>query len=77
MLSLNTEKDFHQDFQQLLAELNKPDAQYLLTTANRIFGEKTYEFLSVSSINRTVQVVIKMWSVRERPQRTDTYEHDF
>ncbi|KAB0354711.1 hypothetical protein FD755_022170 [Muntiacus reevesi] len=45
-LSLNTEKDFHQDFQQLLAELNKPDAQYLLTTANRIFGEKTYEFLS-------------------------------
>ncbi|XP_043306621.1 serpin B9-like isoform X1 [Cervus elaphus] len=45
-LSLNTEKEFHQDFQQLLAELNKPDAQYLLTTANRIFGEKTYEFLS-------------------------------
>ncbi|KAM9739152.1 serpin B9-like isoform 2-T2 [Dama dama] len=46
VLSLNTEKEFHQDFQQLLAELNKPDAQYLLTTANRIFGEKTYEFLS-------------------------------
>lgn len=60
MLSLNTETDFHQDFQQLLVELNKTDTQYLLRTANRIFGEKTYEFLSVSSSNRTVQVVIKM-----------------
>lgn len=60
MLSLNTEMDFHQDFQQLLVELNKTDTQYLLRTANRIFGEKTYEFLSVSSSNRTVQVVIKM-----------------
>ncbi|XP_055262750.1 serpin B9 isoform X1 [Moschus berezovskii] len=46
VLSLNTEKDFHQDFQKLLAELNKPDTQYLLRTANRIFGEKTCEFLS-------------------------------
>ncbi|ELR63058.1 Serpin B9, partial [Bos mutus] len=40
------ETDFHQDFQQLLVELNKTDTQYLLRTANRIFGEKTYEFLS-------------------------------
>ncbi|DAA16096.1 serpin B9 [Bos taurus] len=46
VLSLNTETDFHQDFQQLLVELNKTDTQYLLRTANRIFGEKTYEFLS-------------------------------
>lgn len=60
MLSLNTETDFHQDFQQLLAELNKPDTQYLLRMANRVFGEKTCEFLSVSSINRTVQVVLRM-----------------
>ena len=60
MLSLNTETDFHQDFQQLLVELNKPDTQYLLRMANRVFGEKTYEFLSVSSSNRTVHVMIKM-----------------
>ncbi|ELV13984.1 Serpin B6 [Tupaia chinensis] len=40
--------DVHQGFQQLLSALNKPDAQYLLRTANRLFGEKSYEFLSVS-----------------------------
>ncbi|XP_014448404.1 serpin B6 [Tupaia chinensis] len=38
--------DIHQGFQQLLSALNKPDAQYLLRTANRLFGEKSYEFLS-------------------------------
>ncbi|XP_014448409.1 LOW QUALITY PROTEIN: serpin B6-like [Tupaia chinensis] len=38
--------DVHQGFQQLLSALNKPDAQYLLRTANRLFGEKSYEFLS-------------------------------
>ncbi|XP_057556627.1 serpin B9 [Hippopotamus amphibius kiboko] len=46
VLSLNTEKDFHEDFQALLTELNKPATQYLLRTANRLFGEKTCEFLS-------------------------------
>ncbi|EFB17964.1 hypothetical protein PANDA_020463, partial [Ailuropoda melanoleuca] len=46
VLSLSTEKDIHQSFQSLLAEVNKPGAQYLLRTANRLFGEKTFEFLS-------------------------------
>ncbi|XP_059793779.1 serpin B9 [Balaenoptera ricei] len=47
VLSLNTEKDIHEDFQALLTELNKPGTQYLLRTANRLFGEKTCEFLSI------------------------------
>ncbi|XP_075388784.1 serpin B6-like isoform X1 [Tenrec ecaudatus] len=38
--------DAHQSFQWLLSEVNKPDTQYLLRTANRLFGEKTYDFLS-------------------------------
>uniref|UniRef100_A0A8D1WA15 Serpin domain-containing protein n=1 Tax=Sus scrofa TaxID=9823 RepID=A0A8D1WA15_PIG len=46
VLSLNTEKDIHQDFQALLAELNKPSTRYLLRTANKLFGEKSREFLS-------------------------------
>lgn len=46
VLSLNTEKDIHGSFQSLLAEMNKPGTQYLLRTANRLFGEKTCEFLS-------------------------------
>ncbi|XP_038439950.1 serpin B9 isoform X1 [Canis lupus familiaris] len=45
VLSLSTEKDIHQSFQSLLAEVNKPGTQYLLRTANRLFGEKTCEFL--------------------------------
>ncbi|XP_004432223.1 PREDICTED: serpin B9 [Ceratotherium simum simum] len=46
VLSLNTDKDIHQGFQSLLAEVNKPGVHYLLRTANRLFGEKTCEFLS-------------------------------
>ncbi|XP_075388718.1 serpin B6-like [Tenrec ecaudatus] len=38
--------DVHQGFQWLLSEVNKPDTQYLLRTANKLFGEKTYDFLS-------------------------------
>ncbi|XP_016043204.1 serpin B6-like [Erinaceus europaeus] len=38
--------DVHQGFQSLLTEVNKTGTQYLLRTANRLFGEKTYNFLS-------------------------------
>uniref|UniRef100_A0A671DMW5 Serpin domain-containing protein n=1 Tax=Rhinolophus ferrumequinum TaxID=59479 RepID=A0A671DMW5_RHIFE len=46
VLFLNTEKDIHGGFQSLLAEVNKPGTKYLLRVASRLFGEKTYEFLS-------------------------------
>ncbi|XP_031291152.1 serpin B9 isoform X1 [Camelus dromedarius] len=46
LLSLNPEKDIHQGFQSLLAALNKPGTQYVLRTANGLFGEETCEFLS-------------------------------
>ncbi|XP_004483442.2 serpin B9 isoform X1 [Dasypus novemcinctus] len=45
-LSLKGEDGTHRAFQSLLSEVNKPGTQYLLRTANRLFGEKTYEFLS-------------------------------
>ena len=52
MLSLSTSsgggEDIHQGFQNLLSEVNSTGTQYLLRTANRLFGEKTYDFLSVS-----------------------------
>ncbi|XP_057554278.1 serpin B6 isoform X2 [Hippopotamus amphibius kiboko] len=38
--------DVHQGFQNLLTEVNRTSTQYLLRTANRLFGEKTYDFLS-------------------------------
>uniref|UniRef100_A0A8D2KLV6 Serpin B8 n=1 Tax=Urocitellus parryii TaxID=9999 RepID=A0A8D2KLV6_UROPR len=45
-MSLNTEEDIHKGFQMLLTQVNKPGSKYLLTTVNRLFGEKTYDFLS-------------------------------
>lgn len=47
-------------FPAAMAELNKPDTQYLLRMATGSLGRRRVEFLSVSSINRTVQVVLKM-----------------
>ncbi|XP_049620982.1 serpin B6-like [Suncus etruscus] len=38
--------DVHQAFQDMMGFVNKPGAQYQLKMANRIFGDKTYEFLS-------------------------------
>ncbi|KAK2886225.1 leukocyte elastase inhibitor-like isoform X2 [Channa argus] len=42
-------KDFHDEvhtsFAQLLNELNKPDAPYSLNVANRLYGEKSYQFV--------------------------------
>ncbi|XP_005586564.3 serpin B6-like isoform X2 [Macaca fascicularis] len=38
--------DIHQGFQSLLTEINKTGTQYLLRTANWLFGEKSYDFLS-------------------------------
>ncbi|KAH0506793.1 Serpin B6 [Microtus ochrogaster] len=39
-------EDVHQGFQSLLTEVNKTGTQYLLKTANRIFGEKTLDILA-------------------------------
>ncbi|XP_036891463.1 serpin B8 [Sturnira hondurensis] len=44
-LCLNEVEDVHQGFQSLLTEVNRSDTQYLLRTANRLFGEKTCDFL--------------------------------
>nr|XP_033790797.1 serpin B6-like [Geotrypetes seraphini] len=38
-------KEVHSGFQLLLAEINKPEANYLLRTANKLFGEKSYEYI--------------------------------
>ncbi|XP_069469638.1 serpin B6-like [Ambystoma mexicanum] len=41
------EKDnIHYGFQELISAINRPSSTYLLKTANRIFGEATYNFLS-------------------------------
>ncbi|XP_054439747.1 serpin B8 [Pteronotus mesoamericanus] len=45
VLCLNDVGDVHQGFHSLLAEVNRSDTQYLLRTANRLFGEKTCDFL--------------------------------
>ncbi|XP_074908470.1 serpin B6-like isoform X1 [Buteo buteo] len=46
VLSLNKAKDAHNGYQSLLAKINDPNTKYILKTANRLYGEKTFEFLS-------------------------------
>nr|BAE87321.1 unnamed protein product [Macaca fascicularis] len=41
----NTVEEIHSRFQSLNAEINKPGASYILKLANRLYGEKTYNFL--------------------------------
>ncbi|XP_014727881.1 PREDICTED: serpin B6-like [Sturnus vulgaris] len=46
VLSLNNAQDAHNGYQSLLAEINDPNTKYILRTANRLYGEKTFEFLA-------------------------------
>ncbi|XP_001505689.2 serpin B6-like [Ornithorhynchus anatinus] len=46
VLALNQDGEFRQGLQALLTEINKSGTQYVLKTANRLFGEKSYDFLS-------------------------------
>ncbi|NXK37433.1 SPB6 protein, partial [Piprites chloris] len=46
VLSLNKSEDAHKGYQSLLCEINDPNTKYILRTANRLYGEKTFEFLS-------------------------------
>jgi len=39
------EQHLHHAFTNVLSALNKPDQQYKLYMANRLFGEKSYTFL--------------------------------
>ncbi|NXT60343.1 SPB9 protein, partial [Chaetops frenatus] len=45
VLSLNKARDAHNGYQSLLSEINDPSTKYILRTANRLYGEKTLEFL--------------------------------
>ncbi|KAM9228561.1 Serpin B6 [Leptosomus discolor] len=46
VLSLNKAEDAHNEYQSLLSKINDPNTKYILRTANRLYGEKTFEFLS-------------------------------
>ncbi|NXM48585.1 SPB6 protein, partial [Gymnorhina tibicen] len=45
VLSLNNAQDAHNGYQSLLSEINDPNTKYILRTASRLYGEKTFEFL--------------------------------
>ncbi|XP_028593695.2 serpin B6-like [Podarcis muralis] len=46
VLSVTNDVEFHQGYEKLISEINKPDTKYLLRLANRLFGETSYEFIS-------------------------------
>ncbi|XP_074478732.1 leukocyte elastase inhibitor-like isoform X2 [Sebastes fasciatus] len=41
----DVQDDVHVSFAQLLTELNKADAPYALSVANRLYGEQSYQFV--------------------------------
>uniref|UniRef100_A0A8C7EQF4 Serpin B10 n=1 Tax=Neovison vison TaxID=452646 RepID=A0A8C7EQF4_NEOVI len=41
---LSKVEDIHSHFQTLISEISNPNKAYILKTANRIYGEKTYPF---------------------------------
>ncbi|CAN8184333.1 unnamed protein product [Coccothraustes coccothraustes] len=45
VLSLKNAQDAHNGYQSLLSEINDPNTKYILRTANRLYGEKTFDFL--------------------------------
>ncbi|XP_060933734.1 leukocyte elastase inhibitor-like [Limanda limanda] len=44
-LSFSSGEAVHADFETLIAGINSPSASYILKTANRLYGEKTENFL--------------------------------
>uniref|UniRef100_A0A3Q0RHX8 Serpin B6 n=1 Tax=Amphilophus citrinellus TaxID=61819 RepID=A0A3Q0RHX8_AMPCI len=49
--------DVHSSFAQLLSELNKSDAPYSLSVANRLYGEQSYQFVEVKHYNAELEAV--------------------
>ena len=56
ILKLEKTEDVHRQFQRVLSEISKPNDDYELKIANRLFGEKTYLFLQVSFAEFTTSV---------------------
>ncbi|GCC38540.1 leukocyte elastase inhibitor-like isoform X2 [Chiloscyllium punctatum] len=46
VLGFDKVHDLHSEFQKLQAAINKPNENYVLKLANRLYGEKSYNFLS-------------------------------
>ncbi|XP_078395607.1 leukocyte elastase inhibitor-like isoform X1 [Cetorhinus maximus] len=46
VLAFDKVQDLHSEFQKLQAVINKPNSNYLLKLANRLYGEKNFNFLS-------------------------------
>nr|XP_028593694.1 serpin B10-like [Podarcis muralis] len=43
---LNKDETINSQFQELISKINQPNNTYLLKTANRVYGEKTFDFNS-------------------------------
>lgn len=51
--------DMHASFRKLLSELHKQDAPYDLSVANRLYGERSYQFVEVCVCARVCMHVIR------------------
>ncbi|XP_032078401.1 leukocyte elastase inhibitor-like [Thamnophis elegans] len=46
VLSVSKDGEVHPKFEKLISEINKPGTNYILSLANRLFGETSYDFLA-------------------------------
>uniref|UniRef100_A0A9L0RBA5 Serpin domain-containing protein n=1 Tax=Equus caballus TaxID=9796 RepID=A0A9L0RBA5_HORSE len=58
----------HHQFQKLLTELKKPTDAYELSIANRLYGEKKFQFLQMALLFRDLNLVPACTSLTRYPQ---------
>ncbi|XP_036086002.1 serpin B8 isoform X4 [Rousettus aegyptiacus] len=78
-LCLDEGEDVHRGFQSLLTEINRSGTQCLLRTANRLFGEKTYDFLPAfkESCQEFYQAALEELSFAEEPEECRKHINDW
>ncbi|XP_061446485.1 heterochromatin-associated protein MENT-like isoform X3 [Rhineura floridana] len=72
----------HSEFQELISEINQPRSTYVLKTANRLYGEKTFSFIGLRSTEAGVisiyirsRIVHETQTVEEYLQLAKKYYH--
>ncbi|XP_075682815.1 leukocyte elastase inhibitor-like isoform X2 [Rhinoderma darwinii] len=70
VLQFEKVKDVHAAFQSLISEINKPDTDYLLRTANRLYGEKSFTFLDefLGSTQKNYQADLQSVDFSAKPE---------
>ncbi|XP_056330713.1 leukocyte elastase inhibitor-like [Danio aesculapii] len=63
-------EQIHSSFNELMSELNKPGAPYVLSLANRLYGEQTYQFLEkfLNDTKRYYEAGLEKVDLKNKPE---------